>query len=106
VSLGIKKDDTVIVISGDEKGKRGRVLAVYPRENKLLVERLNIIKRHMKPSRKYTKGGIIEMEAPIHRSNIMLMCPECNKPTKIGCVYLEDGTKVRVCKRCREVVDR
>jgi len=105
VSLGIKKNDTVAVICGDEKGKRGRVLAVYPREGRLLIERLNIIKRHMKPSRKYTQGGIIEREAPIHRSNVMLVCPKCDKPTKIGQRILEDGTKVRVCKKCKEVLD-
>lgn len=106
MSLDIKKNDNVLVISGDEKGKKGRVLAVYPEKNKLLVERLNIIKRHMKPSRRYVKGGIIEKEAPIHRSNVMLLCPECGKPTRIGCSYLEGGKKVRVCKKCKEVIDR
>jgi len=106
VSLGIKKNDNVIVISGDEKGKKGRVLAVYPEEDKLLVEKLNIIKRHMKPSKRYTRGGIIEKEAPIHRSNVMLLCPECGKPTRIGQGALENSKKVRVCKRCKEVIDR
>jgi large subunit ribosomal protein L24 len=112
VGLSIRKNDTVIVISGDEAGKRGRVLAVYPKKERLLVEKLNIIKRHMKPSRKYTQGGIIEKEAPVHRSNVMLICPKCDKPTKIGQKILvgdstlrEGGAKVRVCKKCGEVLE-
>ncbi len=105
MGLSIKKNDTVLVTSGDEKGKRGRVLAVYPRKGKLLVERLNIIKRHMKPSKKYAQGGIIEKEAPIQLSNVMLVCSKCDKPTRIGNKVLESGSKLRVCKKCGEVVD-
>lgn len=105
MGLGIRKNDMVVVISGDEKGKKGRVLSVYPKKERLLVERINIIKRHMKPSRKYAQGGIIEKEAPIHRSNVILLCPKCDKPTKIGHRILEGGTKVRVCKKCLEVMD-
>ncbi len=103
--MGVKKNDTVVVIAGDEKGKKGRVLAIYPEKKRLVVERLNIIKRHMKPSRKYTQGGIIEKEAPIHRSNVMLVCPKCDKPTRIKQRVLEDGVKVRVCEKCKEVLD-
>jgi len=105
VSLNIKKNDTVLLTSGDEKGKRGRVLAVFPRKGKLLVERLNIIKKHMKPSKKYAQGGIIEKEAPVQLSNAMLVCSKCDKPTRIGQKILESGSKVRVCKKCGEVVD-
>lgn len=105
MGLSIRKNDTVVVITGDEKGKRGRVLSVYPKKERILVERLNIMKKHMKPSRKYTKGGIIEKEAPIHRSNVMLICPKCDKPTKIGQKILESDTKVRICKKCGEVLD-
>ncbi len=105
MGLGVKKNDTVVVIAGDEKGKKGRVLAIYPEKKRLVVERLNIIKRHMKPSRKYTQGGIIEKEAPIHRSNVMLVCPKCDKPTRIKQRVLEDGVKVRVCEKCKEVLD-
>jgi len=105
MSLSIRKNDTVMVMSGDEKGKRGRVLFVFPKKESLLVEKLNIIKRHMKPSRKYTQGGIIEKEAPIHRSNVMLICPKCDKPAKVGHRILESSAKIRVCKECKEVID-
>ena len=106
MGLGIKKEDTVLVIAGKEKGKRGRVLSVMPSEDRLTIERINIIKRHMKPSRKYSQGGIIEKEASIHISNVMLLCPKCNKPTKIANSILENGKKVRSCKKCREVIDK
>lgn len=106
MGLGIKKDDQVVVISGKEKGKHGRVLSVLPKKQRLIIEKVNIIKRHMKPSRKYTQGGIIEKEGPIHISNVMLLCPRCNKPTRIGNQILEDGRKLRVCKKCKEVIDR
>ncbi len=105
MGLGIKKDDTVMVVTGEERGKKGRVLAVYPKQEKLLIEKLNIIKRHMKPSKKYTQGGIIEKESPIHRSNVMLICSKCNKPVKIEQKILEDGAKVRICKNCKELLD-
>ncbi len=105
VGLGVKKNDTVMVITGDEKGKKGRVLAVEQKKNRLLVERVNIIKKHMKPSRKYTQGGIIEKEAPIQRANVMLVCPKCDKPTKIGNRILENGKKIRSCMKCGEVIE-
>jgi large subunit ribosomal protein L24 len=106
MGLGIKKNDSILVISGKEKGKRGRVLSVYPLKNSLLIEKINMIKKHMKPSRKYAQGGIIEKEAPIHMSNVMLICPKCNKPTRISNTSLQGGKKVRVCKKCREVMDQ
>ena len=105
MGLGIKKDDTVMVKVGAEKGKRGRVINVFPKKNRCLVERLNMIKKHMKPNKKYTQGGIIEKEASIHRSNVVLICPKCDKPTKIGHKILESGSKVRVCRKCGEVDD-
>jgi len=105
VGLGIKKNDTVLVIRGDEKGKKGRVKAVQMEKNRLLVESVNMIKKHMKPSKKQTQGGIIEKEAPIHRSNVMLLCSKCNKPTRIGHNILENGNKIRVCKKCGEVIE-
>jgi len=106
MGLGIKKNDSILVISGKEKGKRGRVLSVYPLKNSLLIEKINMIKKHMKPSRKYAQGGIIEKEAPVHISNVMLICPKCNKPTRISNTSLQGGKKVRVCKKCREVMDQ
>lgn len=105
MGLSVKKNDTVMVITGEEKGKKGRVLAVLTGEGKLLVERLNLIKKHMKPSRKYSQGGIIEKEAPIQLSNVMLVCAKCDKPTRIGQKVLESGSKVRMCKKCGEVLD-
>ncbi|MBI5665394.1 MAG: 50S ribosomal protein L24 [Nitrospirae bacterium] len=105
MGLGLKKNDTVVIITGDEKGKKGRVLGVDPANNKLLVERLNMIKKHMKPSKKYTQGGIIEKEAPFQMSNVMLVCPKCSKPTRIGNSILENGKKFRSCRKCGEVVD-
>jgi large subunit ribosomal protein L24 len=106
MGLSIKKDDTVVVIAGREKGKRGRVLSIYSQKDRLLIEKLNIIKKHMKPTRKQTQGGIIEKEASIHMSNVMLICPKCNKPTRIGNSILQDGRKLRVCKKCGEVIDQ
>jgi large subunit ribosomal protein L24 len=106
MGLSIKKNDTVVVITGREKGKRGRVLSVYPAKGGVIIEKINIIKRHMRPSRKYTQGGIIEKEAPLHISNVMLICPKCSKPTRISSTVLSDGKKVRACKQCKEVVDQ
>lgn len=105
MSIGIKKNDTVLVLTGEEKGKRGRVLSVNPKKARLLVEKLNMIKKHMKPSRKFSQGGIIDKEAPIQRSNVLLICPKCDKPTRIGHKILKSGVKVRLCKKCTEVMD-
>jgi large subunit ribosomal protein L24 len=105
MGLTIKKNDTVVVMTGKEKGKKGRVLTVNPSKESLLIEKINMIKKHMKPTRKYTQGGIIEKEAPIQISNVMLVCPKCAKPTKIGNSALQDGRKLRMCKKCREVID-
>ena len=106
MGLGIKKQDTVAVIAGKEKGKKGRVLSVVPSDNKVIVEKMNVIKKHMKPNKTYSQGGIIEKEAPLHLSNVMLVCPKCNKPTRIANVILEGGKKVRSCKKCKEVIDQ
>ncbi len=105
MGLGIRKNDTVVVITGNEKGKRGRVLSVMPSENRVVVESINMVKKHMKPNRKYQQGGIIEKEAPLNRSNVMLVCPKCDKPTRITNTILEDGRKVRSCKKCNEVME-
>ncbi|MDQ7788295.1 MAG: 50S ribosomal protein L24 [Thermodesulfovibrionales bacterium] len=105
MGLSIKKNDTIIVLTGKEKNKQGRVLSVSPLKEQVLVEKINVIKRHMKPSRKYAQGGIIEKEAPVKVSNVMLICPKCSKPTRIGNTVLQTGKKVRVCKKCREVMD-
>jgi large subunit ribosomal protein L24 len=105
MGLNIKKNDTVMVMSGEEKGKKGRVLSVLSSDNRILIESINMIKRHMKPSKKYSQGGIIEKEAPVNRSNVMLVCPKCDKTTRIGQNILENGEKIRSCKKCGEVID-
>jgi large subunit ribosomal protein L24 len=102
----IKKDDMVIVTTGKEKGKRGRVLSVMPARGRILVERVNLIKKHMKPSKQYQQGGIIEKEASVNLSNVVLICPKCDKPARFGALTLETGKKVRTCKKCKEVIDK
>ncbi len=105
MGLRIKKNDTVIITTGKEKGKKGRVLAFSSSNDRIIVEKINIVKRHMKPTRKYSQGGIIDKEAPVHISNVMLICPKCNKPTRIRNSFLQDNRKVRMCKKCNEVMD-
>jgi len=89
--LHVKKDDTVIVITGKDKGKKGRVIVAYPRENRVLVEGVNMVKKHTKPSPKNPQGGIIEQEAPIHVSNVMLVDPKSGLPTRVGYKVLDNG---------------
>ncbi|NTW67955.1 MAG: 50S ribosomal protein L24 [Nitrospirae bacterium] len=98
--MQIKKNDTVLVTSGKEKGKRGRVIAVYPRENRVLIEKLNMIKRHTRPNQQLRQGGIVEKESPISAANVKLICAKCDKPTSIARKVQGDGTRVRVCKAC------
>ena len=101
----VKSGDTVIVLSGKDRGKKGKVLKVIPKEQRVIVEGVNIVKKHQKPRGQFQQGGIIETEAPIHSSNVMLVCPRCNKPAKIAKQISEDGQKSRVCKKCKEVID-
>lgn len=101
----MRKDDTVVVISGKYKGKKGKVLKVIPSENRLIVEGVNVIKKHQRPTRDLPRGGIIEREGPIHRSNVMLVCPRCSKPTRIR-AKISDGKKIRVCAKCGEAIDK
>lgn len=101
----IKKNDKVIVLSGKEKGKIGTVLKVDSEKKRVIVEKVNIMKKHSKPTGKGAQGGIIEKEGSIHISNIMAICGKCAKPSRIGKRILEDGSKVRVCKKCNEILD-
>lgn len=101
----IKKNDKVIVINGKEKGKIGGVLTVDPEKGRIVVEKVNMIKRHSKPSMQTGQGGIIEKEAPLDISNVMIVCNKCTEPTRIGSRRLEDGSKVRLCKKCGEPID-
>ena len=100
----VKKKDLVMVIAGKDKGKSGKVLSVLSKKNRVIVEKVNFIKRHTRPSAKQRQGGIIEREGPINISNVMLICTKCNKPSRVGKKYLEDDKKVRVCKKCGEIL--
>jgi large subunit ribosomal protein L24 len=103
----IRKNDNVLVITGKDRGKRGRVLRVVPDKNRLIVEGVNVIKRHTKPNPgKNVKGGIVEREAAVHASNVQLLCPECSTQTRVGRKVLGDGRKVRICRKCGGVVDK
>jgi len=103
--LHVKKDDLVMIIAGKDKGKSGKVLRVLPEKERVLVENLNLIKRHTRPSQSNSEGGIIEKEAPIAISNVQLLCQGCNKPVRTGIKVLEDGSKVRFCKKCNEIAN-
>ncbi|MDY6830756.1 MAG: 50S ribosomal protein L24 [Thermodesulfobacteriota bacterium] len=103
--VNIKKNDKVKVVAGKDKGKIGKVLSVNREKNRLVVENINMIKRHTRPNVSNRQGGIIEREAPIDRSNVMLMCGKCVKPVRIKMKELEDGRKVRMCGKCKELID-
>ena len=103
--MNIRKNDTVLVISGKDKGNKGKVRFANPKEEKLIIEGINFIKRHARATGQARQAGVIEMEAPIHVSRVMYLCDKCNKPARIGFRFLEDGKKVRFCKVCQEVVD-
>jgi large subunit ribosomal protein L24 len=102
----IKKNDTVMVIAGRERGKTGKVLRVLPDSDRALIERLNMVKRHQKARGPQAASGIVEKEAGIHLSNIMILCDKCNAPVRMGKRDLEDGRSVRVCRRCGDQLDR
>jgi large subunit ribosomal protein L24 len=102
----VKKNDMVMVIVGKERGKVGKVLRILPEENRALVERLNVVKRHIRPRGPQSPGGIVEKEAPLHLSNLMPMCERCNAPVRVGHRILEDGTKIRTCRRCGQALDK
>jgi len=97
--LHVKKDDTVFVITGKDKGKKGRVIAAYPRENRVLIEGVNMVKKHAKPTQQNPQGGILTQEAPIHVSNVMLIDPKSGQPTRVGYKVLEDGKKSAGCQK-------
>lgn len=101
----LKKDDQVEVIAGKDKGRVGKVLKVVPEDDQAIVERINMIKRHTKPTEMNQQGQIVEKEAPIHVSNLQLICPECTKTGRVGKKILDDGTKVRFCKSCGESIE-
>jgi large subunit ribosomal protein L24 len=105
-STHVRRGDNVGVIAGRERGKRGKVLRVLPEKGRILVEHLNMIKKHQRPTQKLRQGGIIEREGPLALSNVLVICPRCDKPSRTGTKILTDGRKVRSCRRCGESVDR
>lgn len=103
--MKIRKEDNVLVITGKDKGKKGKVRFVYPRRNRVLIEGVNMIKTHSRARQQVKQAGLIEREASIALSNVMLICTHCNKPARIGYKILDDGRKVRVCRSCKEAID-
>jgi len=101
----IKKDDRVMVISGKDKGKMGKVLKIFPKNDRAIVEKVNIIKRHTRAGTGNSRGGILEKEGPLHISNLMLICSKCTDPVRVGRKVLEDGRRVRACGKCGETID-
>ena len=95
----------MLVIAGKDKGKKGKVRFAYPKKGRILVEGINFIKKHSKARGQMRQAGIIDLEAPINVSNVMLFCDKCNRPVRVGYRILEDGRKVRICRSCREVID-
>jgi large subunit ribosomal protein L24 len=106
IKFHIRKNDLVQVIAGKEKGKSGKVLKVLLQENRVVVEKVNFVKRHSRPTGKTRQGGIIQKEAPIHISNVLLLCSKCNRGVRMGKRILEDGKKALVCKKCGELIER
>ena len=103
--MKIRKNDNVLVIAGKDKGKKGKVRFAYPKEEQVLIEGVNFIKRHTKASGQVRQAGIIEREEPMPVSSVMLLCNKCNHPTRVGFRFLADGKKVRICRSCQEVID-
>jgi len=106
IKFHIRKNDMVQVIAGKEKGKTGKVLKVLTKKNRAVVEKVNFIKRHTRPSGKTRQGGILQKEAPMHISNLLLVCPKCNRGVRMGKRILDDGQKALVCKKCGELIER
>lgn len=102
--MKIKKNDRVKILTGKDKGKQGKVLIVFPRRNKVLVQGLNMIHKHTRRTSQDQQGGVIQKESPIHISNLMVVCQKCSKPARVGYDKLSDGTKVRICKKCKEII--
>lgn len=104
--MNIKKDDLVQIISGKDKGKKGKVLKVINKYSKVIVENVNVVKKHQKPNQQMKEGGIIEQPSPLYACKVMVVCSSCGKPTRIGYKLLDDNKKARYCKKCGEIIDR
>jgi large subunit ribosomal protein L24 len=103
--MKIRKNDTVLVIAGKDRGKKGKVRKALPKKDKIIVEGVNMIKRHSRAKGQARQAGIIELEAPLDISNVILICNKCNKPARVGFRFLSDGRKARICRSCEEVID-
>jgi large subunit ribosomal protein L24 len=103
--MKIKKDDMVLIITGKDKGKKGKVRFAFPGDKRIMVEGINMVKKHAKAKAQVRQAGIIEREAPISVADVMLLCSKCNKPTRVGYRILQDGRKARICRACGEVVE-
>lgn len=106
IKMHVKKGDTVLVLSGKDKGKKGKIIEALPKKSKVVVEGVNKVKRHTKASQKLPQGGILVKEAPMHSSKVMLVCSECDKPTRIKHTELASGKMARICKKCGEILDK
>lgn len=104
--IGFKKDDKVLVIIGEDKGKKGKIVRIFPKKMEVIVEGVNFLKKHSKPTQKVPQGGIVKQEGTLHASNIRLICNKCNKPTAISRERIKEGKRVRVCKKCGEIIDK
>lgn len=104
--LHVKKGDTVVVLSGKDKGKKGKIIEAMPKKAKVVVEGVNKVKRHTKPTQQMPQGGILVKEAPLHSAKVMLVCPACDKPTRIKKTALATGSTARTCKHCGEIIDK
>jgi len=106
VKFHIRKNDLVQVIAGKEKGKTGKVLKIFYKKNRVVVEKVNFVKKHSRPTGQTRQGGIIEKEAPIHVSNVLIVCPKCNRGVRTGNRFLEGGKKALICRKCGEIMER
>jgi large subunit ribosomal protein L24 len=102
--LFVRKNDTVLILSGEDRGKQGKVLKVFPSKRQIIIEGVNFIRRHTRPSQKNPKGGIVEKEGPINFSNVMVVCSKCGEPTRVGAKIITDGSRLRACKKCGEII--
>lgn len=104
--IALKKGDNVLVICGEDKGKSGKIIDIVPKKDKVIIEGVRFLKKHMKPTQKSPQGGIVNQEGTIHLSNVKLICNKCNKPTRIKKDVTKEGKKVRICKKCGEIIDK
>lgn len=104
--INFKKGDNVLVISGDDKGKKGKIVDIFPKKMQVIIEGVNFLKKHTKPTQKIPQGGVIKQEGPLHISNTRLICNKCNKATTIKRKRIKEGKRVRVCKKCGEIIDK